>query len=46
MTGMEKLRNCQCLHLEPVPLYRLENVRDDLEDDPLPLVCQLFLTLG
>jgi hypothetical protein len=46
MTGMEKLQNCQCLRPEPVQLYALENVRDDLEDDPLPLVNQLFLTLG
>ena len=46
MTGMEKLQNRQCLHPERVPQYTLENVRDDLEDDPLPLVNQFFLTLG
>jgi hypothetical protein len=46
MTGMEKLQNYQYHHSESVQLYTLENVRDDLEDDPLPLVCQFFLTLN
>jgi len=45
MTGMEKLQNFQYPHPEPVRPHTLENVRDDLEDDPLPLVCQFFLTL-
>ena len=46
MTGMEKLQNCKShCPLEPVNLYALENVGDDLENDPLPLVNQFFLTL-
>ena len=45
MTGMEKLPICQCHHQELVQLHTLENVRDDLEHDTLPLVGQLFLTL-
>ena len=45
MTGMEKLQNCKRRHPEPTQLYALENVGDDLENDPLPLVNQFFLTL-
>jgi len=44
-TGMEKLQNCKCHRPELVQLYALENVRDDLENYPLPLVNQFFLTL-
>lgn len=46
ITGIEKLQNFQNHHLQPVKLHVLENVGDDLEDNPLPLVGQLFLTLG
>ena len=45
MTGMEKLQNCKRSHPELTQLYALENVGDDLENDPLPLVNQFFLTL-
>jgi len=46
MTGMEKLQNLKCHHPGPVQLYALENIRDDLEDNLLPLVTQFFLTLA
>lgn len=44
MIGMEKLQPCEHRYPEPVQLYVLENVRDDLEDNPLLLVGQFFLT--
>ena len=44
MIGMEKLQPCKYRYPEPVQLYVLENVRDDLEDNPLLLVGQFFLT--
>lgn len=46
ITGMEKLLTCQCHHLEPVQLHILENIRDDLEYNPLPLVGQFFFTFA
>ena len=43
---MEKLPICQYHHLGLLQLHALENVRDDLEYDPLPLISQFFLALA
>ena len=44
--GMEKLPICRYHHLELAQLYVLENIRDDPEYNPLPLVGQSFFTFA